>query len=699
MGLKRKSTLTFILFVLLSALFILSAATAEEAYLRIWGRGFGHGVGMCQWGAYGLSKQGRKYGEIIRYYFSGVSVSRYSESTPTVKVLIREFSDCAEVTGTPYLDVINEQTGGYILKQFPGGVKVEKHDTGTSVIFKIYRWENNSYQPVGTFTGPIRVTAPTSVSYFEPSSSGKVRYDYKGFFRFVANSSKKTVYLVNHVDLESYVYGIAEMPSSWPLEALKAQAVAARTYAYLRIKPGSIYDLTDDQSSQVYIGLNKINSSYGLNWKEACDLTRREIVYYGSRVASVYYHSTCGGHTENSEDVWLTAYPEDRGVPCSYCSESKYFTWETTVSLSALRTAFNDSGIVYAQVKSRTKDRRADRVLLFKSNGQTLEVSGSTFRSKLGLRSTWFYISAERIAGISRYETNQVSSQRTFTSAPAAVIVNGRSYPDGISAAPLAGCYSGPVLLTEKDLLKATAASELKRLRPSRVFVVGGTGAVSTVVEEELKSLLPDALVVRIGGKDRYETNSGIIAALFSSGSTADCAFIVTGRNFPDAISVSGIAYMLKAPVVLTDGYSIRPQTKELLLKKGIRKVFLIGGEGVVSRSLEESLKGEFGEENVIRWAGSDRYETAYRVATESLKLFSIMDREGCVVATGEDFADAISASFFCGRRSYPLVLTKSSTGSEWARRFVSEKRPVNRFIFGGTGAVSLSAETQIFSY
>lgn len=691
--------ITFLLLIFVLVFIQSSFLSASDIWIRIWGRGYGHGVGMCQWGAYGIAKQGKKYDEILKYYFSGVSVYRYTEATPTVKVLIAESSGSFEISGNPSVSVLNEQTGSYVLQQFSGKVKVEKFESGTSLFFKVYKQVGDTYQPVGTFTGPLKITAPSFVSYYEPSSVGTVRYDYKGYFRVLANLTKKTVMLVNYVGLEDYVYGIAEMPSSWPIEALKAQAVAARTYAYLRIKSSNTYDVADDQSSQVYIGLNKINSSYGQQWKSACDATSRLILKYGTRVASVYYHSTCGGHTENSEDVWLTAYPENRGVVCNYCSESKYYTWETTVSLDAIRAAFNDPTIVYAQVKSRISDRRVDRVLLFKSNGQVLDVSGSTFRSKLGLKSTWFYLSAERIAGSSRYETNRMASEKTFTSASTALIVNGESYPDGISSSFLAGASGGPVLLTSKDVLKATALSELLRLRPAKVIIVGGTGVVSKEVEEKIKSLYQGVQVERINGLNRYETNFLCVKKILDFAGAPSCAFVVSGKSFADAVSVSGLAYKSKAPVVLTDGTNLYPGMIDLLKGRNVQKIIIIGGEGAVSQSLEMQLKSAFQPENVVRWSGKDRYETAYQVAKNSLLAPFSMDSSGCAVATGESFADALSASFFCGEKKIPLVLTPTSFGSYWARKFVLENRPVVRVIFGGEGAVSLTAETNIFSY
>lgn len=689
--LQKSKSIILIAFVLV---FLLQPQSmADEPFIRVWGHGYGHGVGMCQYGAYGMAKQGKNHEQILKYYFTGVTLKKYLSADPTVKVLIIESSSNVILAGSPGISILNEKSGAYVLKDFSNKVKIELVKSGDTYLFKVSKFENNQYVSLGTFTGPLKITASSFLSYFE----GSKKYDYKGYFRCMVNTTKGTFLLINFVGLETYVYGIAEMPSSWSIEALKAQAIAARTYAFSRIKSTNTYDLTDDQSSQVYVGLNKINDYYGSQWKKACDETSKTLIYYGDRVASVYYHSTCGGHTENSEDVWVTAYPENRGVVCSYCSFSPYYNWETTVSIDSIRKAFNDPSIVYAQVYSRIAGRRVDRVYLFKSNGQILNVSGSTFRSKLGLKSTWFYLSAERIAGKDRYETNEMASKKVFTSAGACIVASGENYADGLSSSSLAGSLNAPILLTSASELKITAQNELKRLNPGRVYLIGGYGALSLSVEKKIKEILPYATIVRLAGANRYETNEKVNEELLTRNNYSKTCFVVYGQNFPDAISVSPLAFRLKAPLVLTNGENLNVQLIMKLKENGVEKAIIIGGLGVIKVSVENQLKSVFGAENVLRWAGLDRYETAYVVAKNSLS-FSF-ETSKCALANGENFPDALSSSFFCGSNSAVLLLTPSNSGSSWAVKFVKEYKPFIRYIFGGEGAVSLESEKDVFSY
>ncbi|MBN1618980.1 SpoIID/LytB domain-containing protein [Candidatus Dojkabacteria bacterium] len=184
-------------------------------------------------------------------------------------------------------DVGGGDTGGGTSPQDPEG------EAGSYDIYK------NGQLIVQNATGPIRFV-PTSASYFSVDSGlGK----YRGILEFRADTN---VYLINELDLELYLRGIGEMPSSWPLEALKVQAVAARTYAAAnwnkRINYG--YNLRDDTYDQNYVGYSKEIASYGNNWVTAVNATDSQVIYSGGSLISAYYHSTCGGHTLSSQEVW-----------------------------------------------------------------------------------------------------------------------------------------------------------------------------------------------------------------------------------------------------------------------------------------------------------------------------------------------------------------------------------------------------------
>lgn len=697
-----KSLTKSLLNIFLAVVFLLqipSIAYSEIAFF-IRGHGYGHAVGMCQYGAQGMASNGKKASEILGFYFTGTSIRQYSDQSVIMRVLIDQKSTLY-LSGTKKITLINENTGGTIYQGASGSsneiLKLEymKTQTGDTVIRVSKKNSDGSFTVIGSYSGPVKLTGEEYVSYL-----GDKRYNYSGYLKILISGT--SLLLVNYVGLETYVYGIAEMPSSWNIEALKAQAIAARTYAYKKhLSPrSSSYDLKDDVNDQVYIGMGKITSSYGTNWKIACDATKKQILYYGSGVAFVYYHSTCGGYTENSEDVWSTAYPYLKSVKCDYCTGSPYRNWETSVTLSKLRSAFNEPNVVKAIVLEKIKERRVRYVRLYRSDASYRDVRGSEFRTKLGLRSTWFEIatSAIRINGSDRYTTSVEVSKRTFDSAEAVVIASGESFADALAAAPLAGALNAPMLLVGKNYYPSSVKYEIKRLKPSKAFVVGGKSVVSSSVEEGIKNTLTSlsSNTTRIYGTDRFLTNLALIKELKKIKDPApDRVFIVNAYNFPDALAVSSIAYKTGSPIVMTDGEKITDYLLEEIKDLPLAKLIIVGGTAVVSSQLEGFLKNEF-PGKVERWAGGDRYETSTIVAEKSLLFEYGFNCENVAISSGENFPDALSSSSFTGKNYMVLLLTPNERAASPVKRFIKNKDPKNVYILGGYGAVSINAEIDL---
>lgn len=153
---------------------------------------------------------------------------------------------------------------------------------------------------------------------------------YRGGLRIVNRNNN--ILIINILPLEEYLYGVvpAEVPYYWPMEALKAQAVLARTYALKCIinSAGKDYDLENTQNSQVYKGKSGEYSTT----TEAVNSTKGEIIFYGNSIANVYFHSTCGGHTESAKNVWnIPNSPYLMGVECQYCNDSPWSEWERSI--------------------------------------------------------------------------------------------------------------------------------------------------------------------------------------------------------------------------------------------------------------------------------------------------------------------------------------------------------------------------------
>jgi len=208
---------------------------------------------------------------------------------------------------------------------------------------------------------------------------------------------------VNHIELESYLYGVLfhEVPHYWPYETLKAQAVAARTFALYRIEAcgDRDYDVTSDVYSQVYGGRGSER------WKTtgAVKATRGQVLTYEGKILPAYYHSTCAGHTEDAEVVFGIDLPPLKGVKCPYCRGARRMNWKASFSYKQIAERLNSYGIKVNGIKRIAEGRRgaSGRLLDIKikdKNGEKT-IKAYKFRLALGpnmIKSTNFTIKITR---------------------------------------------------------------------------------------------------------------------------------------------------------------------------------------------------------------------------------------------------------------------------------------------------------------
>ena len=252
-------------------------------------------------------------------------------------------------------------------------------------------------------------------SYNEDESCNMTKIDgrpYRGLMTFSIIDDVKLI-SINYVELESYLYGVVpnEISASWGKESLKAQAVAARTYAVYSTNPYSSYgyDLEDSQSSQVYWGYAYEKSSTN----EAVDETKGEMIYYDDKLIHAFYHSTSGGKTENSENVWTVALPYAVGVDDEYSniSGSPYNEWQTSYDrdeiLKKLQNDGNDVNKLYGlEIKEVSDNNRVMECIFLTDNGK-ISYEKENVRLLLGLKSSWFTVEN----GISFYFTNENTAE------------------------------------------------------------------------------------------------------------------------------------------------------------------------------------------------------------------------------------------------------------------------------------------------
>ena len=289
-----------------------------------------------------------------------------------------------------------------------------------------------------------------------------------------------------------------------------------------------------------------------------------------------------------------------------------------------------------------------------------------------------------RVAGADRYQTAAALSSKYYRAAATdtVFIASGAEFPDALSAAPAAAANRAPVLLVPRSGIPAAVAAELKRIGPSTIYVIGGTGAVSSGTQAALRAYA--GTVERISGADRYATSRAIAERFFSDPAVA---YFATGRNFPDALAAGAVAGALGGPLVLVDGTrtSLDPATRSLVSSYSA-SLRIAGDTSVVSAGIEADLISF--DPNLTRRSGADRYGTATSLASE---LSAAADTR--FYAIGSSFADAAAASAVAGMMKSPLLLVGRSCDPNYhSLGFTYDQGPRTVVIAGGTGAVPPSS-------
>jgi stage II sporulation protein D len=351
----------------------LAVPAGGDAAVRhvIRGAGFGHGIGMSQYGAYGYALQGAKYSGILAHYYKGTRLST-APSRP-VRVLLQPVDPYIRVRGAT-------SVGGRALK--PGVMYIAKRGGGGIVV------TNSRGKRVGRFGSVINFTSADPMRLMGPALNSVNDGIYRGSIEVSVDGLGVTA--INEVDMDSYLRGVVagEMPSSWPLEALKVQAVAARTYALATRKTSGAFDQYPDTRSQVYRGV----TGESVRSDAAVSQTAGRIVTYAGEPAVTYYFSTSGGYTENVEFSFVGSLskPWLVGVPDPYDTQSPYHRWTVRFSEATLDRALRAPGAFKRlKVLQRGVSPRVVRARVIGTRG-TRTVTGPQVRAALGLRDTWF---------------------------------------------------------------------------------------------------------------------------------------------------------------------------------------------------------------------------------------------------------------------------------------------------------------------
>jgi SpoIID/LytB domain protein len=388
-----------------------SAAIPEN--FSFTGSGYGHGVGMSQIGARAKALAGESATAILNYYYSGTKVETATDSqilrinighllkstkvrSDSTGAKLQLFSGALSETQTAeaLLSLPSKTTLNIDLSSSHLNVSTTRGSKTTQVtngkIFTL-RWSGTRYLE-GT---------PTVVSVTTNAVVNKYRYGQIQFRVIKDKLLGNRLAIINSVRLQDeYLWGIGEVPSSWPFAALQAQAIASRTYALaksLRIRTACNCHLYGSISDQSFVGFSKESEAiYGQFWKSAVDSTVGQIITFNGLPITAYFTSSTGGATETSEHAWGTATPYTLSVSDTASADiklnPKFATWSRQIKQSVIASAFLLPDVVSLQVLSLNPVGTVDQIQATSSTGATAILTGETFRSRSKLPSAWFSI-------------------------------------------------------------------------------------------------------------------------------------------------------------------------------------------------------------------------------------------------------------------------------------------------------------------
>jgi stage II sporulation protein D len=350
---------------------------AAKPALYISGAGFGHGIGMSQWGADGFARHGYDYATILGHYYAATTLGTVPTSQH-VRVLMTTRATAAFRGAS--------RAGGHALSP---SRRYSAVPSGGSISVV-----SSTGRSVGTFAAPLRVSGPGPLTLYGTAGNGVRDGRYRGALELRPVGGQ--VQVVNVVALESYVRGVvaAEVPASWPMAALETQAVATRSYAIAATVSGQPYTQYSDTRSQSYRGVGAEDPRSDA----AVKTTSGQVVEYLGAPVATYFFSSSGGETEDVQNVFLGTQPDPwlTAVADPYDALSPDHRWgPITLSLASVQARLG--GLIKGAFKGIHVTRRGASPRIVSAqvlgSGGATTVSGPQLESRLGLKDTWAYFS------------------------------------------------------------------------------------------------------------------------------------------------------------------------------------------------------------------------------------------------------------------------------------------------------------------
>jgi stage II sporulation protein D len=409
-----RTLITAIILVMTSALLPLHSAAANiPATFIFTGSGYGHGVGMSQIGARGMALESATATEILSHFYPGTEIQSVTD-TEIIRINIGHRQQDATITlrplntkqsAPPSLTLFNDrlalgqsavesQTVGTYSDDITLGLLSRSNTIELTRSSKLAKY--TALAPSRQWT--IRWDSETVVSVRTKERSYLIRYGQINISRVKNDLVPGQMEITASMRLgDEYLYGLGEVPSSWPAASLQAQAIAARTFALTKMRTirnacdCNIYSTTRDQN---FVGFSKESEpTYGLRWKRAVDRTLGLALLFEGRPIQAFYFSSSGGMTQNVKDVWGSEFPYLINRPDTWSVNTalnpRYASWSRSVAQEVMARAFELEDVVRYQIISRTITGSIFQIRAFSSQGAERILTGEIFRSRVGLPSTW----------------------------------------------------------------------------------------------------------------------------------------------------------------------------------------------------------------------------------------------------------------------------------------------------------------------
>nr|WP_263324810.1 cell wall-binding repeat-containing protein [Neobacillus sp. Marseille-Q6967] len=388
------------------------------------------------------------------------------------------------------------------------------------------------------------------------------------------------------------------------------------------------------------------------------------LLYFNRDSYQIPYHLVhTTKHTFNPNDIVLSAAGANfRNAPTSESSSIKKLPTGKKEAVTILERFVYD--------ESSSQDMRNKQFVWYKVKLQdrTIGYTASSELQPLG----------KRISGETRFETAVAISQEGWKNgADTVVIARGYDFPDALAGTPLAYQLDAPMLLTRDNNLTEATKNEITRLKAKNVIILGSSDAIRPNVENQLKDM--GLQVTRIGGVDRFDTANQIAEKMPIKGDTAIVAF---GFNFPDALTIAPYAAKMGYPIFLSRTETISESTKNAL--KNYKHTIVVGSEDVLSDKVMNQLN------DPVRYGGLNRFETNFNIVNNLFKG----ENGKAYIATGYNFADALTGAVLAAKNNAPLLLTYPTQVPDPIKNAIMTKKLYYYNFLGGSDVVGV--ENQI---